>query len=190
MHTLLDLRGSIPSFIRITDGKVHDVNILDELIPEPGSFYVMDRGYTDFARLYWFTQCFAFFVIRAKSNIDFHRVISNQVDKSTGLRCDQIIALTGVKTSKIYPEKLRRIKYFDVENNKTLVFLTNNFSLPSLTIAELYRCRWEIELFFKWIKQHLRIKAFYGTSENAVKLKYGLQYQPIFSLLLLKRCSK
>lgn len=168
LHTLLDLRGSIPSFIRITDGKVHDVNILDELIPEPGSFYVMDRGYTDFARLYWLTHCFACFVIRAKSNLDFHRVISNQIDKSTGLRCDQIIALNGVKTSQMYPEKLRRIKFYDAEKNKTLVFLTNNFSTLTLTIAELFRCRWKIELFFKWIKQHLRIKAFYGTSENFV----------------------
>ena len=190
LHTLLDLRGSIPSFIRITDGKVHDVNILDELIPEPGSFYVMDRGYTDFARLYWLTQCFSFFVIRAKSNIDFHRVISNQVDKSTGLRCDQIIALNGVKTSKIYPEKLRRIKYFDVENNKTLVFLTNNFSLPSLTVAELYRCRWKIELFFKWIKQHLRIKAFYGTSENAVKTQIWIAVSTYLLVAIVKKMLK
>jgi hypothetical protein len=190
LHTLLDLRGSIPSFIRVTDGKVHDVNILDELIPEPGSFYVMDRGYTDFARLYWLTQCFAFFVIRAKSNIDFHRVISNQVDKSTGLRCDQIIALTGVKTSKIYPEKLRRIKYFDVENNKTLVFLTNNFSLPPLTVAELYRCRWKIELFFKWIKQHLRIKAFYGTSENAVKTQIWIAVSTYLLVAIVKKMLK
>jgi len=190
LHTLLDLRGSIPSFIRITDGKVHDVNILDELIPEPGSFYVMDRGYTDFARLYWLTQCFAFFVIRAKSNIDFHRVISNQFDKSTGLRCDQIIALTGVKTSKIYPEKLRRIKYFDVENNKTLVFLTNNFSLPPLTVAELYRCRREIELFFKWIKQHLRIKAFYGTSENAVKTQIWIAVSTYLLIAIVKKMLK
>ena len=190
LHTLLDLRGSIPSFIRITDGKVHDVNILDELIPEPGSFYVMDRGYTDFARLYWLTQCCAFFVIRAKSNIDFHRVISNQVDKSTGLRFDQIIALNGVKTSKIYPEKLRRIKYFDFKNNKTLVFLTNNFSLPPLTVAELFRCRWEIELFFKWIKQHLRIKAFYGTSENAVKTQIWIAVSTYLLVAIIKKMLK
>jgi len=190
LHTLLDLRGSIPSFIRITDGKVHDVNILDELIPEPGSFYVMDRGYTDFARLYWLTQCFAFFVVRAKSNIDFQRVISNQVDRSTGLRCDQIIALNGVKTSKIYPEKLRRIKYFDTEKNKTLVFLTNNSSLPPLTVAELFRCRWKIELFFKWIKQHLRIKAFYGTSENAVKTQIWIAISTYLLVAIIKKMLK
>ena len=190
LHTLLDLRGSIPSFIRITDGKVHDVNILDELITEPGSFYVMDRGYTDFARLYWLTQCLAFFVIRAKSNIDFHRVISHQVDKSTGLRCDQIIALNGVKTSKFYPEKLRRIKYFDTEKNKTLVFLTNNFSLPPLTVAELFRCRWKIELFFKWIKQHLRIKAFYGTSENAVKTQIWIAVSTYLLVAIVKKMLK
>jgi len=169
MHTLLNLHGSIPEFIRITDGKVHDVNILDELYPEPGSFYIMDRAYTDFTRLFRFTQSFSFFIIRAKSNLDFQRISSEKVDRSTGILCDQIIILTGVKTSKMYHDKLRRVKYFDSETNKTLVFLTNNFTLPALTIAELYRCRWQIELFFKWIKQNLRIKAFYGTSENAVK---------------------
>jgi hypothetical protein len=190
LHTLLDLRGSIPSFIRITDGKVHDVNILDELIPEPGSFYVMDRGYTDFARLYWLTQCFACFVIRAKSNLDFHRVISNQIDKSTGLRCDQIITLNGVKTSQMYPEKLRRIKYYDAEKNKTLVFLTNNFSTPALTIAELFRCRWKIELFFKWIKQHLRIKAFYGTSENSVKTQIWIAVSTYLLVAIVKKMLK
>ena len=190
LHTLLDLRGSIPSFICITDGKVHDVNILDELIPEPGSFYVMDRGYTDFARLYRFTQFCAFFVIRAKNNLDFHRIISHPVDRSTGIICDQIIALNGVKTSKIYPEKLRRVKYYDAEENKNLVFLTNNFSLPALTIAELFRCRWKIELFFKWIKQHLRIKAFYGTSENAVKTQIWIAVSTYLLVAIVKKMLK
>jgi hypothetical protein len=169
LHTLLDLRGSIPTFIHISDGKVHDVNILDELVPEPGAFYVMDRGYLDFARLYLLTLFATFFIIRAKSNLQFRRLYSHQVDKSTGLRCDQTILLTGFYTSKDYPRKLRRIKYFDAQTRKTLTFLTNNFTLPALTIAKLYRCRWQVELFFKWIKQHLRIKNFYGTSINAVK---------------------
>ncbi len=169
LHTLLDLRGNIPSFIKITDGKIHDVNILDELIPEPGSFYVMDRAYLDFARLYIFQQFNSFFVIRAKSNFQFWRLYSHKVDKSTGLICDQTIVLKGFYPSIDYPDKLRRIKFYDIENDKTFVFLTNNFNLPSLTIAELYKSRWQIELFFKWIKQHLKIKSFYGTSENAVK---------------------
>ena len=190
LHTLLDLRGSIPSFIRITAGKVHDVNILDELIPEPGSYYVMDRGYTDFARLYRLTQCCAFFVIRAKNNLDFHRIISHPVDRSTGIICDQIIALNGVKTSKLYPEKLHRIKYYDAEENKNLVFLTNNFSLPALTITELFRCRWKIELFFKWIKQHLRIKAFYGTSENAVKTQIWIAVSAYLLVAIVKKMLK
>jgi len=171
LHTLLNLRGNIPSFIRITDGKVHDVNILDELLVEPGSYYVMDRGYLDFTRLFRMHQSLSFFVIRSKRNFLFRRVYSSSVDKSTGLRCDQAIRLTGVQTSKKYPELLRRIKYYDSEKNKTLVFLTNNFSVDALIIAQLYKCRWQIELFFKWIKQHLKIKAFYGTSENAVKLQ-------------------
>ncbi len=169
MHTLLDLRGNIPSFIHISDGKMHEVNVLDLLIPEAGSFYIMDRGFTDFSRLYGLQQASAFFVIRAKSNLACRRVYSHPVDKSTGLRCDQTIALTGLKSSQDYPQHLRRIKFFDAEHNQELVFLTNNFDLPALTIAQLYRCRWQVELFFKWIKQHLRIKAFYGTSENAVK---------------------
>lgn len=169
LHTLLDLRGNIPTFIHISDGKLHDVNVLDILIPEPGSFYVMDRGYTDFQRLYALNQLSAFFVIRAKSNLRFRRLSSNPVDKSLGLRCDQTIVLTGVKASQHYPQKLRRIKFHDAETNKSLVFLSNNFSLPAHTIAQLYRCRWQVELFFKWIKQHLRIKAFFGYSENAVK---------------------
>ena len=169
LHTLLDLRGNIPTFISITDGKVHEVNILDELVTEPGSFYVMDRGYLDFARLYALDQCSSYFVIRSKSNTQFKRLYSSKVDKTTGLRCDQTIKLTGIKASKFYPDKLRRVKYFDEKTGKRFSFLTNNFVVPPLTIAELYRCRWQVELFFKWIKQHLRIKSFLGTSENAVK---------------------
>jgi transposase len=190
MHTLLNLHGSIPEFIRITDGKVHDVNILDEFYPESGSFYIMDRGYTDFTRLFRFTQSFAFFIIRAKSNLDFQRISSKKVDRSTGILCDQIIILTGVKTSKLYYEKLRRVKYFDSETNKTLVFLTNNFILPALTIAEFYRCRWQIELFFKWIKQHLRIKAFYGTSENAVKTQIWIAVTTYLLVAIMKKLLK
>lgn len=169
LHTLLDLRGSIPTFISITDGKVHDVNVLDELILEAGSFYIMDRGYLDFLRLYRITQALAFFVTRAKSNLKFQRTEARPVDKETGLICDQTILLQTFYAAKDYPDKLRRIKYHDAETKKTLVFLTNNFSLPALVIAQLYKCRWRVELFFKWIKQHLRIKNFYGTSENAVK---------------------
>ncbi|MEE8427878.1 MAG: IS4 family transposase [Gammaproteobacteria bacterium] len=169
LHTLLDLRGNIPTFIHISDGKLHDVNVLDQLLPEAGAFYIMDRGYLDFARLYSLTLSAAFFVIRGKSNFQFRRLYSHPVDKDTGLRCDQTIVLTGFYSAQHYPDKLRRIKYYDVETEKTFVFLTNNFTLPALTIAELYRCRWQVELFFKWIKQHLRIKSFYGTTENAVK---------------------
>lgn len=169
LHTLMDLRGNIPSFIRITDGKVHDVKILDELIPEAGSFYILDRGYLDFHRLYLLHQCSSFFVIRAKTNLDFQRLYSHPIDKSCGLICDQTIKLAGFYSSKEYPDKLRRIKYIDREQNKKLTFLTNNFKLPAITIAQTYKARWQIELFFKWIKQHLRIKSFFGTSENAVK---------------------
>jgi hypothetical protein len=169
LHTLLDLRGNIPTLIIITDGKVHDVNILDELVTEPSAIYIMDRGYLDFARLYVMHQSRAFFVTRAKKNFNCRRLYSRPVDKSTGIQCDQVVTLNGFYARKDYPEKLRRIRYFDAENNKRLVFLTNNFDLPALTIAELYRCRWQVELFFKWIKQHLRIKKFYGTSPNAVK---------------------
>lgn len=169
LHTLLDLRGSIPTFISITDGKVHDVNILDDLIPEPGAFYVMDRGYLDFERLYVLNQCMAFFIIRAKRNTKFRRLYSRVIDKSTGLRCDQTIVLSGTKTQKRYPEKIRRVRYFDAGTEKRFSFLTNNFVVPAFVISELYRCRWQVELFFKWIKQHLRIKSFYGTSANAVK---------------------
>lgn len=169
LHTLMDLRGSIPSLIFITHGKVHDVKVLDHLIVEPGAIYIMDRGYVDYARLYRIQQSSAFFVTRAKSNFGFKRLYSHPVDKSTGLQCDQTILLKGFYAKKNYPEKLRRIPYFDFEKDKRFVFLTNNFILPALTITQLFRCRWQIEIFFKWIKQHLRIKAFYGTSENAVK---------------------
>jgi len=174
VHTLLDLRGCIPCFICITDAKTHDVNILDELVPEPGAFYIMDRGYIDFGRLYAFTQSLAFFVIRAKSNLAYSRRSYRQVDKSTGLRSDQTIILKGPKTSQMYPDPLRRVSYLDAETGKRFVFLTNNFVIPALTIAKLYKCRWQVELFFKWIKQHLRIKTFFGTSENAVKSMYVL----------------
>ena len=169
LHTLLDLRGNIPTFIRITEALVHDVNILDDIIPEAGAFYIMDRGYLDFARVYIFHQCLALFVTRAKGNFQFRRLYSHLVDKSAGLRCDQTIVLTGFYSSRGYPEKLRRICYVDKETEQHLVFLTNCFTLPAITIAQLYKCRWQVELFFKWIKQHLRIKAFSGTSENAVK---------------------
>ena len=169
MHTLLDLHGNIPTFIGITDGKVHDVNILDEILPEAGAFYVMDRGYVDFERLYIFTLNAAFFVVRTKSNVLLQRRYSHPVDKTTGVRSDHTVILTAIDSAKAYPEQLRRISYLDVETRKRFKFLTNNFTLPALTIAQIYKCRWQVELFFKWIKQHLRIKAFYGTSENAVK---------------------
>ena len=169
LHTLLDLRGPIPSFIHITDGKGADVHVLDLLIPEPGAFYVMDRGYIDFGRLFALHQAGAFFVIRARANTRFRRLYSRPSDRAAGLLCDQIIVLDGVYSGTTYPEKLRRIRYRDAETEKTLVFLTNNFALPAAVIAQLYRYRWQVELFFKWIKQHLRIKAFYGTSENAVR---------------------
>jgi hypothetical protein len=169
MHTLIDLRGNIPIFIRITDGKVHDVNILDELRIEPGAFYVMDRGYIDFKRLHAFTRELAFFVTRSKENVLIQRRYSHPVDKSTGVRSDQTVVLTTDGSAAAYPDALRRVVYFDAVTGKRLKFLTNNFTLPALTIAEIYKQRWQVELFFKWIKQHLRIKAFYGTGENAVK---------------------
>ena len=169
MHTLLDLRGNIPSFIHVSDGKLHDVNVLDLLVPEPGAFYVMDRGYIDYARLYVLHQAAAFFVTRAKSNLDARRVYSAPTDRSAGVICDQTILLNGFYASKDYPEHLRRVRFKVPESGKTLVFLTNNTALPALTIAALYKSRWQVELFFKWIKQHLRIKRFYGTTENAVK---------------------
>jgi transposase len=169
VHTLLDLHGNIPTFVRITDGKVHDVNILDEILPEAGAFYVMDRGYIDFERLYVFTLCSAFFVVRSKQNILLGRRYSHPVDKNTGIRSDQTVILTAIESAKVYPDVLRRVSFYDVETDKRLKFLTNNFVLPALTIAQIYKSRWQVELFFKWIKQHLRIKAFFGTSQNAVK---------------------
>jgi len=169
MHTLLDLHGNIPTFIRVTSGDVHDVNILDEIMPEAGSFYVMDRGYIDFQRLFVFTLSSAFFVVRTKSNVLIQRRYSHAVDKSTGVRSDQTVILTSFESASAYPDALRCVSYFDKETKKRLKFLTNNFVLPAFTIAQIYKCRWQVELFFKWIKQHLRIKAFYGTSENAVK---------------------
>ena len=169
MHTQIDLRGNIPSFIHVSDGKMHEVNVLDLIMPEPGSFTIMDRGFLDFARLYRLTQAGAFFVIRPKSNTLFKRVYSRTVDKTTGLRCDQTVRLTGVKSPDDYPQYLRYVVFYDEKTDKRLGFFTNNFELPALVIAQLYKCRWQVELFFKWIKQHLRIKAFFGTNESAVK---------------------
>jgi hypothetical protein len=169
MHTLLDLHGNIPTFIRVTSGAVHDVNILDEIMPEAGAFYVMDRAYIDFQRLFVFTLSSAFFVVRTKSNVLLERRYSHPVDKSTGVLSDQTVILSSVESATAYPDPLRKVSYFDPERSKRLKFLTNNFTLPARTIADIYRQRWQVELFFKWIKQHLRIKAFYGTSENAVK---------------------
>jgi len=169
VHTLLDLHGNIPTFISITNGKVHDVNILDEIAPEAGAFYVMDRGYVDFERLYVFTLSAAFFVVRTKSNVLLDRRYSHPVDKSTGVRSDHTVILTAITSVNAYPDQLRRVSYLDVKTRKRFKFLTNNFTLPAFTIAQIYKSRWQVELFFKWIKQHLRIKAFYGTSENAVK---------------------
>jgi hypothetical protein len=187
LHTLLDLRGNIPTFIHISDGKLHDVNVLDRLIPEPGSFYIMDRGYLDFARLFHINQWAAFFVIRAKSNFQFHRIYSHPTEQDTGVKCDQTIRLAGFYPSKGYPDKLRRIKYFDSTTGKTFVFLTNNFTLPAQTIADLYRCRWQVELFFKWIKQHLRIKSFFGTSENAVKSQVWIAVSVYVIVAIIKK---
>jgi len=169
LHTLLDLRGNIPTFIGITDGKVHEVNMLDEIVPEAGAFYVMDRGYIDFGRLYVFTLSAAFFVVRTKENVVLQRRYSREVDKSTGLRSDHTVILTTIHSAMAYPDSMRRVSYLDLETNQRFKFLTNNFVLPALTIAQIYKSRWQVELFFKWIKQHLRIKAFYGLSENAVK---------------------
>ena len=187
LHTLLDLRGSIPVVISITHGKIHDVNILDELLIEAGAVYIMDRAYVDFARLYRIHQSQAFFVTRAKSNFVFKRLYSQPVDKSTGVRVDQIITVTGFYTLKGYPDKLRRICYLDAETNKRLVFLTNNFTLPAQVIAQLYKCRWQVELFFKWIKQHLRIKAFYGTTENAVKTQIWIAISVYVLVAIVKK---
>ena len=187
LHTLLDLRGSIPSFIEITDVKVHEVNILDTLILEPGSFYVMDRGYLDFIRLYAFHLAKAFFVTRSKSNIKYRRIYSRPVDKSTGLRCDQTIMLTGLHSAKNYPEQLRLVKFYDSENKKLLTFLTNNFLIDALTVAQLYKSRWKVELFFRWIKQHLRIKAFYGTSQNAVNTQVWIAISIYVLIAIIKK---
>jgi hypothetical protein len=187
MHTLLDLHGNIPTFIRITDGKVHDVNILDEILPEAGAFYVMDRGYIDFERLYVFELSSAFFVVRTKENVLLQRRYSRPVDNSTGVRSDHTVILSALDSAKAYPDPLRRVSYFDAETNQRLKFLTNNFALPALTIAQIYKCRWQVELFFKWIKQHLRIKAFYGTSENAVKTQIWIAVSVYVLVAILRK---
>ena len=190
LHTLLDLRGSIPAFIAITEAKLHDVNILDRLIPEPGAIYVMDRGYLDFQRLYGLHQAPAFFVIRSKVNTGLRRLYSMPVDKDSGVLCDQIVVLKGFYTNQNYPEKLRRIKFYDAQRDKRLTFITNQFSLPAATIADLYRCRWQVEIFFKWIKEHLRIKAFYGTSENAVKTQIWIAVSVYVLVAIVKKKMK
>lgn len=187
MHTLLDLRGNIPTFIHISDGKMHEVNVLDQLIPEPGAFYIMDRGFTDFARLYRLHTGGSFFVIRGKSNLKVRRRYSHPVDRDTGLICDQTVMFTGFNALKDFEQPLRRIRFKDPETAKTLTFLTNNFALPALTITQLYRCRWQVELFFKWIKQHLRIKAFFGTSENAVKTQIWIAVSVYVLVAIVKK---
>jgi len=187
LHTLLDLRGNIPTFIHISDGKLHDVNALDILPLEAGAFYVMDRGYLDFERLYCFTLAAAFFVTRAKTNTKFRRIYSHPVDRSTGLICDQTVRLTGSRSKKTYPAKLRRVKFRDPVTGKVFVFLTNNFTLPALTITQLYRSRWQVELFFKWIKQHLRIKNFFGTSQNAVKSQIWIAISVYVLVAIMKK---
>jgi len=187
LHTLLDLRGNIPTFIHISDGKLHDVNVLDILLPEAGAFYIMDRGYVDFARLYALHLAGAFFVTRDKSNLKYQRRYSRKVDKSTGLRCDQTVVLTGLNTPDYYPIPLRRIKYHDTKTGKTFNFLTNNFNIPAITVADLYRYRWQVELFFKWIKQHLRIKSFFGTSENAVKTQEWIAISVYVLVAIIKK---
>jgi transposase len=187
LHTLLNLRGDIPAFIHVSEGKLHDVNILDILVPEAGSFYIMDRGYVDFSRLYELHEAAAFFVIRAKRRFQFRRQYSRPVDRSTGLRCDQTVVTTGVDTATDYPVPLRRIHYFDADTEKRFVFLTNHFPLPALTITQLYRARWRVELFFKWIKQHLRIKKFYGNSENAVKTQIWIAVCVYLLVAILKK---
>jgi hypothetical protein len=187
LHTLLDLRGNIPCFVLISHGKMHDVTVLDYLPIEPGAFYVMDRGYVDFQRLHRFTNSSAFFVTRAKRNLDFTRRARRLVDKTTGLRSDQTIVLVGPKSSRLYPDPLRRIAFYDVENDRRFVFLTNNFTLPALTIALLYKCRWQVELFFKWIKQHLRIKVFYGTTDNAVKTQVWIAISVYVLVAIVKK---
>jgi Domain of unknown function (DUF4372)/Transposase DDE domain len=187
LHTLLDLRGNIPTFLHISDGKLHDVNVLDLLLPEPGAFYIMDRGYIDFERLHRLHEAGSFFVTRAKSNLKAQRRYSHPVDRSTGLICDQTIVLTGFYSRQGFDTPLRRIKFKDPETGKRLVFLTNNFALPAITIAELYRCRWQVELFFKWVKQHLRIKVFFGTSENAVKTQIWIAVSVYVLVAIVKK---
>jgi IS4 transposase len=187
LHTLLDLRGSIPTFIHISDGKLHDVNVLDLLLLEPGAFYVMDRGYLDFERLYVLHQTGAFFVTRAKSNLKCHRIYSHPVDRSTGLVCDQTVELTVFYSQRGYPERLRRIRYKDAESGKTLVFLTNHFGISAETVCALYKSRWQVELFFKWIKQHLRIKRFFGNSENAVKSQVWIAVATYVLVAIVKK---
>jgi len=187
LHTLLDLRGNIPSFIHISDGKLHDVNVLDLLLPEPGAFYIMDRGYIDFERLYQLHEAKSFFVTRAKSNLRAQRRYSHPVDRSTGLICDQTIVLTGFYPRQDFDTPLRRVRFKDPTTGKRLVFLTNNFTLPAFTITELYRCRWQVELFFKWIKQHLRIKVFFGTSENAAKTQIWIAVSVYVLVAIVKK---
>ena len=187
IHTLMALKGSIPTFIRITDGKIHDVNILEELVLESGAIYIMDRAYLDYARLYCFTQNLSTFITRAKTNMDYHRLYYRKVEKTTGLRCDQTIRLNGFYSSQDYPAVLRRISYFDIETKTRFVFLTNNFVLPALTIAQLYKCRWQIETFFKWIKQYLRIKTFFGTSINAVKTQIWIAISVYVLVAIVKK---
>jgi hypothetical protein len=187
LHTLLDLRGNIPSFLHITEAATHDVHVLDVLIPESGALYVLDRGYVDFARLYLFTRCAAHFVLRAKRNLKFRRRYSHQVDRSTGVFCDQTILLTVPRSAELYPNPLRRVRFHDPEDGKQITLLSNHFDLPALTIAELYRCRWQVELFFKWIKQHLRIKSFYGTSANAVKTQIWIAISVYVLVAILKK---
>jgi len=187
LHTLLDLRGNIPSFVAITHGKVHEVNILDQLVPEPGAIYIMDRGYLDFQRLYALHQYAAFFIIRTRANTVLRRIYSMPVDKNAGVRCDQIVVPTVFYSKKGYPEKLRRVKFFDAVTGNRLTFVTNQFDLPALTIANLYRCRWQVELFFKWIKQHLRIKAFYGVTENAVKTQIWIAISVYVLVAIMKK---
>jgi hypothetical protein len=187
MHTLLDLRGNIPTFVDITTGLVHDVNVLDILYFEPGAFYIMDRGYVDYERLFSITRASAYFVVRAKSNFKYHRITSEQIDKATGLRCDQTVKLSGFYARQDYPEKLRRVRYYDQETGRTLVFMTNNFQISALMVAMLYKERWKIELFFKWIKQHLRIKSFFGTSRNAVFTQIWIAVCTYLLVVIVKR---
>ena len=187
LHTLVDLRGNIPCFMRISHGKTADVAVLDHLPIEPGSFYVMDRGYIDFQRLYRFTTNSAYFVTRGKRGLDYTRRSRRRVDKTTGLRSDQTIVLVGPKTSRLYPDPLRRVSFYDAENDRRFVFLTNNFTLPALTIAKLYRCRWQVELFFKWIKQNLHIKSFYGTSDTAGRIQVWVAISTYVLVAVIKK---